>query len=151
MSHMNDPNGMNPVPGPAGDPPPGGMPPGGMPPPGMMGPPPKADPIILFPMLISAIFNCLSAVYLLFSGLLSLAALFGICFLAFVPPVIILAVFEFKTFAELNRPGPHAHLAKRVQTLAWCQIATILVCNVPSMICGILQLVSKDKLTNPYA
>lgn len=90
--------------------------------------------MIKIPLLISAIFNCLVAL-----GWVSTCFLF---FLAI--PLVVLAVFEFMLFSKFTNPSTVPPRSK-VQMFAILECCTIVLGNVPSLICGILILVNLDK------
>lgn len=85
---------------------------------------------VRIPLLVSGILNCLAAL-----GWISTCAL---SFLAI--PLIVLAVYEFLTFAKLGEPD-YRRNAGRVKTLQILEICSILLGNLGSMICGIIGLV----------
>lgn len=85
---------------------------------------------VRIPLLVSGILNCLAAL-----GWISTCAL---SFLAI--PLIVLAVYEFLTFAKLGESDYRRH-AGRVKTLQILEICSILLGNLGSMICGIIGLV----------
>ena len=106
------------------------------PPPSSSAGPGAADPTpIRIALIISAIFNLLSAVGWALT-----------CFgLVITVPLVILAVFEFMLIGKLGSPpyGPHRG---RAQVIGILEICTILVGNLPSMVCGIVVLVFLEKL-----
>ncbi|MEQ8850558.1 MAG: hypothetical protein RIB32_02100 [Phycisphaerales bacterium] len=97
---------------------------------------------IKVPLLISGILNCLTAIGWISS-----------CFLFFLGiPLIVLAIFEFKAFAELNKPGanPPEHKGK-TQVLGILECCSFLLGSVGSAICGIVVLVNLNKMDEPAA
>lgn len=105
-------------------------------PPTQGGPVGAGDPMpVRIALLVSAIFNILSAVGWAFTC-------FGIIISI---PLVVLAIFEFMLFGKLGAP-PYAPHRGRAQVLGILEICTLLVGNLPSMVCGILVLVFLDKL-----
>lgn len=103
------------------------------------------DPMIRTLLLVSGIAN---AVFALFN----LAGTFIVCYtFIFAIPLIVLAVFEFMLWNQLGQPGDHRDKASKLQIIAICEIVTILGCNVASLVCGVMQLVNKNKLDAPTA
>lgn len=86
-------------------------------------------------ILISAIFNILSA-------LAWAATCFGIIFSV---PLIVLSIFEFVLFAKLGEP-PYGPRRGTAQLIGILEICTIVLGNLPSMVCGIIVLVFREKL-----
>ncbi len=89
---------------------------------------PKAPGIITIPLLISAIMNCLAAV-------LWLCTCFGIIFTA---PLVVLSIFEFMLYADLNNAARIVPPSK-VKTIAICEIVASLVSLAP-LVSGIIIL-----------
>lgn len=88
------------------------------------------------PMLISGIFHCLAAL-----------SWFSTCFLFFVGiPLLVLGIFEIIMFGKLNAP-PHEQnaLRNRCRTYAVLDICSILLFNIPSMVCGIIQMSNQSQ------
>lgn len=93
--------------------------------------PPRDLSGVKIPMLIAGIFNCLTAL-----------GWFGTCFLFFLGiPLLILGIFEIITFTKLN--GTRADqdaVRSKAKTFAILDVCSILLFNLPSMVCGIIQL-----------
>lgn len=88
---------------------------------------------VKIPMLISGIFNCLVAL-----------SWFGTCFLFFVGiPLLVLGILEIITFTKLggSREMQDMNRAKS-KVFAILDVCSILLFNLPSMVCGIIQLVN---------
>lgn len=96
---------------------------------------PRDLSMIRIPMLISGIFNCLTALWWL-----------STCFLFFLAaPLIVLAIYEFTTFNRLGRSRAEQDaLRGRSRTLAILATCSIVLINLPSFVCGIIQLVSQN-------
>jgi len=112
----------------------------GMVPPGVMNyasAPPAVNQGVTIPILISAIFHLLAAAPFALPtfGLLSIA-------------LILLAAFEIRFFATASRLPPR-QFANSARTLAIWEIISIVTCNFPSMICGIIVLANIPK--DPYS
>jgi len=91
---------------------------------------------IRVPMLISGIFHCLVAL-----------SWFSTCFLFFIGiPLLVLGIFEIIMFGKLNAP-PHEQnaLRSKCKTYAILDICSILLFNLPSMICGIIQITNQNQ------
>ena len=86
---------------------------------------------IKIPMLISGIFHCLIAM-----------SWFSTCFLFFIGiPLLVLGIFEIMMSGKLNAPAHEQNaLRERCKTYAILDICSILLFNLPSMVCGIIQL-----------
>lgn len=86
---------------------------------------------IKIPMLIAGIFNCLTAL-----------GWFSTCFLFFLGiPLLVLGIFEIIAFTKLS--GTRAEqdmLRQKAKTFAILDICSVLLFNLPSMVCGIIQL-----------
>lgn len=94
------------------------------------------------PMLISGIFHCIVAL-----------SWFSTCFLFFLGlPLLVLGIFEIITFTQLG--GGRAQqdaLRGKSKTFAILDICSVLLANVPSMVCGIIQLVNHERFDDPPA
>lgn len=86
-------------------------------------------------LVVSAVFNLLSA------GAWALTC-FGIVLSV---PLVVLAIFEIMLFSRLGQPPYGVHRG-RAQLLGILEICTILVGNLPSMVCGIVVLAFLEKL-----
>lgn len=91
-------------------------------------------------LLVSAIFN------LLFAALFLIAALFTCFTFVFAVPLIVLAVYELRYRNMLDEPWPPGGHAGALRTIAVLEIVTIVVSNVPSMVCGVMILVNQREL-----
>jgi hypothetical protein len=82
-------------------------------------------------MLISGIFQLLTALWWVSTCLLSFLAI----------PLMILGVYELITYGRLGKSRTEQDaLRGRAKTLAILDICSIFLLNLPSMVCGILQL-----------
>lgn len=92
------------------------------------------------PMLISGIFHCVVAL-----------SWFSTCFLFFLGiPLLVLGIFEIITFTQLR--GGRAQqdrLRSKSKTFAILDICSVLLANVPSMVCGIIQLANHSRFDDP--
>jgi hypothetical protein len=95
---------------------------------------PKSPAIITLPLLISAIWNCLAA-------LVWLATCFGVIFTA---PLVVLLIFEFMLYADLNNRSKIVSPSK-VRTIAICEIVAGLVSLGP-LVCGIIILTNLSRV-----
>jgi len=95
---------------------------------------PRAPGIITTPLLISAICNCICA----FSWLLTCI---GVIFTA---PLVVLLVFEFMLYADLNNQSKIVPPSK-VKTIAICEIVAGLVSLGP-LVCGIIILANLSRV-----
>lgn len=99
---------------------------------GSMPPEPARDLSgVKIPMLISGIFHCLGAL-----------GWFSTCFLFFIGiPGLVLGIFEIITFTKLSgtRADQDAQRSK-AKVFAILDVCSILLLNLPSMVCGIIQL-----------
>lgn len=86
-------------------------------------------------ILVSAIFNILTAIGWAFTCVGIVASV----------PLAILAVFEILHFSALGHP-PYGPKRGRAQVLGILEICTILTGNVGSLVCGIVVLVFVDRL-----
>jgi len=87
-------------------------------------------------MLIAGIFNCIVAL-----------SWFSTCFLFFLGiPLLVLGIFEIITFTKLggSRAEQDANRGK-AKTFAILDICSILLFNLPSMVCGIIQLANQKQ------
>jgi hypothetical protein len=91
-------------------------------------------------LLISAIFN------LVFAAMFLVAALFTCFTFVFAVPLIVLAVYELRYRNMLDEPWPPGGHAGALRTIAVLEIVTIVVSNVPSMVCGVIMLVNQREL-----
>ena len=96
--------------------------------------PSKAPGIITIPLLISAIWNCLAVVFWI-------STCFGIFFAV---PLIVLLIFEFMLYADLNNSMKIVPPSK-VRTTAVCEIVAGLVSLAP-FVCGIIVLSNLGRL-----
>lgn len=94
---------------------------------------PQPPGIIKVPLLISAICNCVAALFWLMT-------IFGIIFTI---PLVILLIYEFKLYADLHDPKIVVP-SSQVKTIAICEIVGGLV-SLGAIICGIIILTN---LTN---
>lgn len=88
--------------------------------------------IITTPLLVSAIVNCVAAMFWLLT-------IFGIVFTA---GLVVLLVFEFMLYSDLRNPGKTV-TASRVRTIAICEIIAGLVSLAP-LVSGIIILTNLD-------
>ena len=98
--------------------------------------PPRELSGVRVPMLIAGIFNCVVAL-----------SWFGTCFLFFLGiPLLVLGIFEIITFTKLgqSRAMQDANRGK-AKTFAILDICSILLFNLPSMVCGIIQMMNHDQ------
>ncbi len=86
-------------------------------------------------ILVSAIFNILTAVSWAFTCI-------GIVLSV---PLVVLAVFEIMHFNALAQP-PYGPKRARTQLLGILEVCTILAGNLPSLICGVIGLAMLDKV-----
>lgn len=105
--------------------------------PAPIAPPPgsRADAVRI-PILISAIFNLLTAI----------GWAMGCITIVISIPLIVLCIFEFMQHAKLGDPNRRGNLADSTRIIAILEICTIITGNLPSMICGILVLVNLKDL-----
>ena len=89
---------------------------------------PNPPGIITTPLLISAIWNCLAAI-------VWLSTCFGIVFTA---PLVVLLIFEFMLYADLNNNARIVPPSK-VKTIAICEIVAGLI-SLALLACGIIIL-----------
>ena len=91
---------------------------------------------VKIPMLISGIFQCLLAL-----------SWFSTCFLFFIGiPLLVLGIFEIITFTKLNGSAEEQDKVRgTAKTFAILDVCSILALNLPSMICGIIQLVNHQQ------
>ncbi len=89
---------------------------------------PRPPGIIKVPLLISAICNCVMALFWFIT-------IFGIIFAV---PLIVLLIFEFKLYADLHDPKIVVP-SSRVRTIAIYEIVAGLV-NLGALVCGIIIL-----------
>jgi hypothetical protein len=94
-------------------------------------------------LLVSAI------VHLVFGGMLTLAGVFTCFPLILGVPMIVMGVYELSLRNALFAPGPYDHLVKPLRTVAIIEVITIILGNVPSMVCGIMLLINLHELTDP--
>ena len=95
---------------------------------------------VRIPMLISGSFHCINAL-----------GWFSTCFLFFIGiPPLVLGIFEIITFVKLNAPTEQQDkLRGTAKTFAILDICSILLFNLPSMICGIIGLVNNKQFDPP--
>lgn len=88
------------------------------------------------PMLISGIFHCIVAL-----------SWFSTCFLFFLGiPLLVLGIFEIVTFSQLGGGREQQdRLRSKSKTFAILDICSVLLANVPSMVCGIIQLANHER------
>lgn len=88
------------------------------------------------PMLIAGIFNCIVAL-----------SWFSTCFLFFLGiPLLVLGIFEIILFTKLGGTRAEQDAVRgRAKTYAILDVCTILLFNLPSMVCGIIQLASHSQ------
>lgn len=104
-------------------------------------PPPQPGPAAADPsavrtaLLVSAIFNILSAIGWAWTCIGLVLSV----------PLVILAVFEIMQFNALGKP-PYGPKRGQTQLLGILEICTILAGNLVSMICGIIVLAMLDKV-----
>jgi len=86
---------------------------------------------VKIPMLISGIFHCLTAL-----------GWFSTCFLFFLGiPLLVLGIFEIMLFSKLGGPRAEQDAARqKAKTFAILDICSVLLFNIPSMVCGIIQM-----------
>ena len=96
--------------------------------------PPEAPGIITTPLLISAIWNCMAAV-------LWLATCFGVIFTV---PLVVLLIFEFMLYADLNNKNKLVPPSK-VKRIAICEIIAGLISLAP-LVCGIIILTNISRV-----
>lgn len=100
--------------------------------------PPANRPLngVRIPMLISGIFHCLTAI-----------SWFSTCFLFFMGiPLLVLGVFELITFGKLNTTREQQNaLQGKCKTYAILDICSIVLFNLPSMVCGIIALTNQNQ------
>ena len=106
---------------------------------------------VRIPLLISGIFNAVSAAGLLIVGLIFLLAIVGCFILPFGIAYGVMAYFEIKTFVELGNPADHGRLRGRVQALEIIEVVLGVFGNLPSLVCGIIVLVNLKQLGRPRA
>ncbi len=82
-------------------------------------------------MLIAGIFNCIVAL-----------SWFSTCFLFFLGiPLLVLGIFEIITFTKLGGSRAEQDASRgKAKTFAILDICSILLLNLPSMVCGIIQM-----------
>ena len=121
-------------------------------PPNMPAPPSTVPPndadltMVKVPLLVSGILNALGAASMIVTGIILIVAIVGCFILPFAAAVGVLAFFEIKTFLDLNQRGYDLSMRGKIQLLAILEICTIVFGNVPSMVCGILVIVTLPKL-----
>jgi hypothetical protein len=86
---------------------------------------------VKIPMLISGIFHCLTAL-----------GWFSTCFLFFLGiPLLVLGIFEIMLFSKLGGTRADQDAARqKAKTFAILDICSVLLFNIPSMVCGIIQM-----------
>lgn len=104
-------------------------------PPTQPGPVPSDPSAVRAALLVSAIFNILTALGWAWTCV-------GIVLSV---PLVILAIFEILHFSALGKP-PYGPKRSRAQLLGILEICTILAGNLVSMICGIIVLAMLDKV-----
>lgn len=92
-------------------------------------------------LLVSAIFNSLAALSAIVAGLLTIIFIVGCFILPFGAALAVLAFFEFKAFMALNDDSAPNPPRDKVKLLAILEICTIIMGNMPSVVCGIVSLV----------
>jgi hypothetical protein len=122
--------------------------------PPMPGSPSRRAPTARIALLVSAIFN------LFFAAAMILAGLFACFPLLFGLPLLILGIYELRYRNMLDdATPPPGGFARPIRTIAVLEIITIILGNIPSMICGIIILVNQHELdgsasptplANPY-
>jgi hypothetical protein len=98
---------------------------------------PASDvPGVRVPILVSGIFNVLGAIGWALP-----------CITVFLSaPLLALAIFEFLQYGKLGDPARRASALSSTRVIGILEICTILLGNVPSMVCGILVLVNFKQL-----
>jgi hypothetical protein len=86
-------------------------------------------------LLVSAIFNIVF-------GFVWLATCFGVVLTV---PMIVLCIFEFSLYNQVDSLSVE-DLAKRVKGLGIFEIVVGLLLNIPSLICGIINIITSDQL-----
>jgi|TARA_R110000782_G_scaffold101029_10_gene187542 hypothetical protein len=101
-----------------------------------MGSPGRPLSGVKVPMLIAGIFNCIVAL-----------SWFSTCFLFFLGiPLLVLGIFEIILFTKLGGSREQQDAVRgKAKTYAILDVCTILLFNLPSMICGIIQLASHNQ------
>ncbi len=86
---------------------------------------------VRIPMLISGIFQCLTAL-----GWFSMCITFPLGI-----PLLVLGIFELVMFGKLAGSREEQDIARgKAKTYAILDVCSILLLNLPSMVCGIVQL-----------
>jgi len=95
---------------------------------------PNPSPAITVPLLVSGIFHLLYAV-----------GFFMPCFGLISMPLVVLAIFELRLFANSSKLAPYEFLAS-ARTLAILEIISAITLNIPSLVCGIVILANIPRL-----
>ena len=108
---------------------------------------PKAPAIITIPLLISGVWNCLTAVLALYICFRALSVKSGSALLFFFPltaAIVVLLIFEVMLYAALNNPARNISPSK-VKTIAICEIVAGLLTVAP-LVCGIIILTTLGRV-----
>lgn len=101
--------------------------------------------LVKFPFLISGIMNAIAGLSWILLSIILIFMVVGCLTLPLAIGMGVLAVFEILVFVHLHQEKKPRPTKKKLKILAICEIATILLFNIPSVACGVWTLLQLEK------